>query len=518
MLDVEARLHRLERRDWWFWSAAIFVMLLLTVTILSLALPALWKEGHPLFRSGLQEGVLGLLALVALFGAYVINQQLLVKRLRNQLTEHIASAVSLQVASALSVVDPATGLYNRDFLDQHLPREMARARRAGYPLNALLLDLNNFKQINEMYGKPAGDAVLKEFADHLKKSVRTSDLSVRMGPDEFLILSPESSPERVPHILARLSGLEVEFQGLKIPLSFAAGWTTYEPDEPPDRFLLRVQQQVQEDRQAGRSVEAIREAQAEIRQGQDIEALGRLAKKVAHDFNNLLGLVKGYSELLLGQLAQGDPNREYIEQIHRANERANSLTRHLLAFTGHHGLVPETLDLNVVIAGLGAMLRRLVGEPIELTIKPGQPLGLVKVHRGQIEQVILDVVLNAREMMPQGGKLTLETANAELDEAYSHWHPGARPGSYVMLAVRDTGAGIDSETLAHIFQPFLPTKTKAKGSGLGLAAVYGIIKQNGGYVSAESEVDRGTTFTIYLPRLEKTASVSAATGDKPLPT
>lgn len=512
MQDIQVRLRRLERQDWWLWSAAIVVMLLLTLAILSLSLPALWKEEHPLFHSRLLHAVLGLLGLVLLFSGYAIYQQMWLKRLRRELADQIAEGSRLQSEAEefqrLALLDPLTGLYNRQFLEQHLASEVARSQRHAYPLNVLMLDLNNFKQVNEQYGPPAGDLVLKEFTDRLKKSLRSSDLSVRMGGDEFLVLLPESSPEWVPHMLARLMGLEVDFCGQKIPVPFAAGWTTYQPREQPEQLLERVQQEVLADKRSGRAEEAIRKAQTEIRQMQNIEALGRLAGKVAHDFNNLLSLVKGYSELALDRLGLSDPLREYIEQIHQANERANSLTRQLLAFTRKSAPVPEVLNLNTVVAQMETTLRRLIGETIELVIKPGQPLGRVKGERGQIEQAILNLAVNARENMPQGGTFTVETGNVELDEAYAHWHPGARPGSYVMLTARDTGVGMDAETLAHIFEPFFLAKEKGKGSGLGLAAVYGIVKQSGGYVWVDSEPNQGSTFAIYLPRVEKTVEAA----------
>ena len=401
------------------------------------------------------------------------------------------------------MLDPVTGLYTRQFLEQHLATELARSQRHGYQMNVLMIDLNNFKQINDRYSQPTGDAVLKEFADRLKKSIRSSDLAVRMGADEFLVLFTESSLERMPHMVARLDGLEVDFDGEKIPITFAAGWAGYHSGERADQLLERVEQELLADKRTGRGKEAIQQAQAEVSQTRNIEALERLAGKVAHDFNHLLGLIKGYSELALDQIGASHPLREYIEQIQQANERANALARQLLAFR-RHAQAPELLDLNALAAGMETMLRRVIGEQIELVVKPGDALGQVKAVRGQIEQVILNLALNARDTMPEGGKLTLETANVELDEEFAQRHTGARPGSYVMLAARDSGFGMDAETLAHIFEPFFLGKEKTKGAGLGLAAVYGAVKQSDGYIWADSEPGRGTTFTIYLPHANKT--------------
>ena len=402
------------------------------------------------------------------------------------------------------MLDSLTGLYNRQFLEQHLTTELARAQRHGYPMNVLMLDLSNFKQINDRYGQPNGDVVLKEFAYRLKKSIRGSDLAVRMGADEFLVLLTESIPERVPHMVTRLVGLEVDFDGEKIPVTFAAGWTAYQPSERPDQLLERVAQELLTDKRTGRAKQAIRQAQAEISQMRNLVALEGLAGKVAHDLNHLLGLIKGYSEQALDDIRGSDSLRQYAEQIQQANERANWLAQQLLAFYPRQVQAPEVLYLNTLVAGMETTLRRLIGEHIELVVNPGEALGPVKGDRGQIQQVVLNLALNARDNMLQGGKLTFETANAELDEAYAHWHPGARLGSYVMLAARDSGVGMDAETLAHIFEPFFITEEKPKGAGLGLAAVYGIVKQSGGYIWADSEPGRGTTFTIYLPRADKT--------------
>lgn len=521
MQELQERLRLLERRDWWLWSAAIAVMLLLALALLALSLPAVLGEEHPFFQSRLEQATLGLLALVLVFSTHTLYQQILIKRLRRQLAAQIALGFSLQSQAQefqrLAMLDPLTGLYNRQFLEQYLGTELARAQRHGYRVNVVRLDLSELGQIHEQHGPRAVQLVLKAFADRLKNSIRSSDLAVRLDGDQFLVVLPESSPERVPHMLARLGGLEVDYDGLTIPVNFAAGWSAYEPSETPKQLLDRVHQEVVSDKSTGRGQEAIRQAQAEIHQMQNIEALGQLARKVAHDFNNLLSLVKGYSELALDRLGVSDPLREYIEQIHVANERANSLTRQLLAFSGQHALAPQLLDLNALIVQREAMLRRLIGEQIELITRPEKDLGLLKSDPGQIEQILLNLALNARNAMPQGGKFTLETGNVELDETFAHWHPGARPGSYVMLAVRDTGAGMDPETMSHIFEPFSISTGKRKATGLGLAAVYGIVKQSGGYIGADSAPGQGTTFTLYFPRASKAAEAAGKTAEQANP-
>ena len=259
-----------------------------------------------------------------------------------------------------------------------------------------------------------------------------------------------------------------------------------------------MDEEVAADKQTGRAEVAIRQAQGDLRQMQAVEAMGRLAGRVAHDFNNLLNLVKGYSELVLDYLTGADPLRQYIEQIHEANERASSLTRQLLAFGRNQETNREVLDLNIVVGGMDMMLRRLLGDPIELVIAIGEEPGLIHGNRGQLEQIVLDLAVNARETMPKGGRLTIETRNVELDEAFAHWHPGARPGTYVLLAVLDTGAGIDAEAREHIFEPFGSQQEKGKKAGLGLASVYGIVKQNGGDGLGENETGLGTPFSIFL--------------------
>ncbi len=249
-----------------------------------------------------------------------------------------------------------------------------------------------------------------------------------------------------------------------------------------------------------RAEEALRQSEAQLRQAQKIEAVGKLAGGVAHDFNNLLTVITGRTELLLSRLRRDHPDRHDLELIEKTAERAAALTQQLLAFSRKQILQPKVLDLNQVVEGLGAMLRRTIGEDIDLRIVPGPDLGRVKADPGQIEQVILNLCVNARDAMPRGGRLTLETANGELDAAFVRRHPGARPGRCVTLAVRDTGCGMDAETLAHVFEPFFTTKERGKGTGLGLSTVYGIVRQHEGYVAVESAPGRGSTFTIHLPR------------------
>ena len=247
-----------------------------------------------------------------------------------------------------------------------------------------------------------------------------------------------------------------------------------------------------------------RALEQQLRQSQKMEAVGRLAGGIAHDFNNLLMVISGYSEFLLDRLGPDPTLRGPAQEIAAAAQRASSLTRQLLAFSRKQMLAPKVLDLNGVVTENLKMLTRVIGEDIDLIMVPAASLGAVRADAGQIDQVIMNLAVNARDAMPSGGKLTIETSNVSLDEEYARFHAPLRAGDYVLLSISDTGLGMDTETQSHIFEPFFTTKGP-KGTGLGLSTVYGIIKQSGGYVWVFSEPGKGTTFKIYLPRVAERA-------------
>jgi len=251
-----------------------------------------------------------------------------------------------------------------------------------------------------------------------------------------------------------------------------------------------------------------RALEQQLRQSQKMEAVGRLAGGIAHDFNNLLMVISGYSEFLLERLG-GEPHlRGPAQEIASASERASALTRQLLAFSRKQMLAPRIVNLNDIATENLKMLTRMIGEDIDLVMTPGENLWSVRADAGQIEQVIMNLAVNARDAMPSGGKLTIETSNVTLDEEYARIHAPLRPGDYVMVSISDTGAGMDPDTQQHIFEPFFTTKGP-KGTGLGLSTVYGIVKQSGGYIWVFSELGRGTTFKIYLPRVASTGETAA---------
>jgi two-component system, cell cycle sensor histidine kinase and response regulator CckA len=256
-----------------------------------------------------------------------------------------------------------------------------------------------------------------------------------------------------------------------------------------------------------------RQLEAQFQQAQKMESVGRLAGGVAHDFNNMLSVILGYAEMAMNKVAPDEPLHADLEQIHSAARRSRDITRQLLAFARRQTIAPKVMDLNETMEGMLKTLRRLIGEDIDLAWRPGTGLWPVKIDPAQTNQILANLCVNARDAIPDVGKLTIETENITFDEAYCADHAGFSPGEFVLLAVSDDGSGMDKETLDRIFEPFFTTKGVGRGTGLGLATVYGIVKQNSGFINVYSEPERGTTFKIYLPR--HTGSAMAATAESP---
>jgi signal transduction histidine kinase len=259
--------------------------------------------------------------------------------------------------------------------------------------------------------------------------------------------------------------------------------------------------------QIGQFVEH-RRADAMFVQAQKMEAVGQLAGGIAHDFNNLLGVILGYVDLARVGLSAGHPSRPRLDAIQKAAERAAALTRHILTFSRRQAVVPRVCDLNEIVEGMEPLLRRLIGEDVRLAVVLGATLGRVRADPGQVEQVIMNLAVNARDAMPRGGRVVIETSNVELDASAPRTQTELRPGPHVLLAVSDTGEGMSPETQARIFEPFFTTKAQGKGTGLGLAVVYGVVKQSGGSISVYSEPGHGTTFKVYLPRVDEAATTA----------
>ena len=279
--------------------------------------------------------------------------------------------------------------------------------------------------------------------------------------------------------------------------------------------IMSILMDVTERKAAEETRERLTIVEEQLRQSQKMEAVGRLAGGVAHNFNNLLTAISGYSDLLLHRLPDYSTLRRDVEEIRKAGDRAAALTRQLLAFSRRQFLQPKVLDLNTVVTKMGQMLRSLIGENIELSFDLSPSISLVKADPGQIEQVIVNLAVNSRDAMPDGGRITIATADADLSSSYAAAHPEVVPGPHVLLSVADTGQGMSDEAQAHLFEPFFTTKERGKGTGLGLPTVYGIVQQSGGHIRVNSAAEHGSTFLIYLPRVEDPQN-GAKGADRPI--
>ena len=338
------------------------------------------------------------------------------------------------------------------------------------------------------------------------KFLRANEAAVKLygySEEEFssmdiLAIRPESEREKALAYVRKMTPGEEEYgvwlHRTRDGSMFEAEIISHELLYAGKRVRLVVAQDVSERKQL----------EGQLRQAQKMEAIGRLAGGVAHDFNNMLMVIKGHTELLLNVLPPTDQITRKIQQIDRSADRAAALTRQLLAFSRMQVLQPQIINLNSIVDEMGKLLPRLIGEDIDLSIRASDNLGAIRADASQMEQVIMNLAVNARDAMATGGKLLIETANADLDHSYTSSHPLMKPGPYVQLTVSDSGTGMDAETQTHIFEPFFTTKEKGKGTGLGLATVYGIVKQSGGFIWVYSELGKGTSFKIYLPRVDQT--------------
>jgi two-component system, cell cycle sensor histidine kinase and response regulator CckA len=342
------------------------------------------------------------------------------------------------------------------------------------------------------------------FSSHAVSPIFGYELDERVGKNAFELVHPDDASE----VISTFSRI------VQNPYGSAASQFRYRHKDGNWRWIEALGTNLLDDPSVSaivvnyRDVTGRRKLQEQLFQAQKMEAVGRLAGGVAHDFNNLLTAILGYSDMVMEKLPPADGARRYVVQIKKAGERAAALTRQLLAFSRLQVMAPQVLDLNAVISDMSHMLRRMAGEDIRLNIEPTAALGRVKADPSQIEQVLLNLAVNARDAMLHGGELTIRTSNVSVPETTVEGHVQVAVGDYVLLEISDTGCGMSAETRARAFEPFFTTKEKGKGTGLGLSTVYGIIKQSGGYIWVASEPDRGSTFTIYLPAVRE--AVSAA--------
>jgi len=577
-----SKFRKIERREWWLWSSAIVVSLLLTVGLSSFIMPQFWNPDDNFMRFTLPQAVRGLLGLVLIFDVYTVYQQPQIHRIRRRLMEReeLFRLISENAADLIAVVDmEGRRIYNSmayqkvlgyspeelrgsSALGQIHPEDRARvqaaaaeARRTGVGANLeyrirhkdgtwrVLESTSSVIQNEE--GKPEKLVIVNRDITERNRSseaLRLSEASFRSmienapygiyrataagqllrvnpalqkmlgyeSPGELLKLNLEKDLYFEPHehqriieLLAKgksFKDVEVEWKRKDGTLTKARCSGLLVKDEGEEEAYFEV---FAEDATEKRLLER------QLQVAPKMEAVGRLSGGIAHDFNNLLGVIIGYSQVLKKKLDEANPLREHAEEIEKAGQRAASLTRQLLAFSRQQVLAPAVLNLNALLTDLGKMLPRLIGEDVELAVQLDPRIGRVKADQSQIEQVVMNLVVNARDALPRGGRLVIETKNVNLNHAYTLHHPGSRVGPYVMLSVTDNGTGMNLETLAHLFEPFFTTKERGKGTGLGLATVYGVVKQSGGYIWVDSELGKGSSFKVYLPQIDEPVSAPA---------
>jgi two-component system cell cycle sensor histidine kinase/response regulator CckA len=450
---LKADMRRVERRQWWLSFSGVLVTLTLTLGIVAFSLTVFFLRRDFWDALNIHLAMRALVGMVFIFVVYVVYQQHQIHRFRMHLAaqDELFSLIGENAADMIAVVTvKGERLYNSPSYQKLL----------GYTPE----DLEKTSAYEQIH--PDDQPTVKEAAEEAKKTGvgRRVEYRIRHKNGEWRMLESTASAVR------NAQG-EVE-------------------------KLIVVNRDVTERRQL----------EQQLMLSQRLEAVGKLSGGIAHDFNNILGVIIGYSEALQETIGVDDPMREAVDEIEKAGQRAAALTQQLLAFSRKQVLEPKILDINSIVADVEKMLRRLIGADVELEIIPDPTVGKVKADRGQIEQVILNLAVNARDAMEQGGTLRIETRDSDLDENDSKRLRYVVPGHYVMLQVSDTGMGMSPEVQSHIFEPFFTTKEQGKGTGLGLATVYGVIKQSGGYIWLQSEVGKGSTFQVYLPRVEGAAT------------
>jgi PAS domain S-box-containing protein len=592
--NLSVHFRRMDRHEWWLWSAAVAVTLLLTFGLASFLLPGLnilpglrERDGDETTFLMLPQIVRGLVGLVLIFDIYTLYQQLQIHRIRRKLVqrEELFRLISENAADLIAVVDmqgnriynslsyekvlgySAEELKKSSSFEQIHPEDMervkaaaqeARATGVGRPMEYRIRHKDGTWRtlestaslIRNEKGEPENFVIVNRDVTerkHAAEALRRSEASFRSAivdapygifranltgeflmvnaalekmlgygsQEELLEASLTTSIYRYPAEHQRISELflsdkhfkDVEVEWKRKNGSFitvrCSGW----PVKGDRSTYVEV---------FAEDVTERRVLERQLRMAQKMEAIGRLSGGIAHDFNNLLGVIIGYIQVMKRSIAPGDTSYEYAEEIEKASQRAVSLTRQLLAFSRQQVLEPTILNLNSLVSDLEKMLPRMIGEDIQLNLLLDPAIGQVKADPGQIEQVLMNLAVNARDAMPDGGKLTIQTANAELDEAFVREHQGSISGKYVMLAVTDSGTGMDPETQAQIFEPFFTTKERDKGTGLGLATVYGVVKQSSGYIAVDSEKGKGASFKIYLPRIEQPVATPIEIHQPPL--